>query len=100
MGKATAESKKCVPGEIGGDPVTFYEWYHDVVAAKLYADQQPYERESVIFQAIEKLTSEDILVMFSSMKEPDLRLALFDHVKSCIAEQWDPSADDDFSDET
>lgn len=79
--------------------MTFYEWYHDVVSAKLYAEQQPYERESVAFQAIEKLTSSDILALFSSMKEGDLRLALFDHVRSCMAEQWNPNADDAFSDE-
>jgi hypothetical protein len=79
--------------------VTFYDWYRTVVVPVLYDEQQPYERESIGFQAIETLSKEDLLGMFQSMREEDLRLAFFDHIKNCMAEQWDPDAKDDFSEE-
>ncbi len=74
--------------------MTFHEWYESVILPQLYAEQQPYERESIAFQAIEKLSKEDLLAIYASMQNDELRLAFFDHIRSCMQEDWDPTEEE------
>lgn len=74
--------------------MTFHEWYESVVLPRLYVQQEPYERESIAFQSIEKLSKQELLGLFTSMQEDELRLAFFDHVRSCMQEGWDPTEEE------
>jgi transcription elongation factor GreA-like protein len=81
--------------------VTFHEWYKTAILPRLYDEQAEYEKHAVAFQAIDKLSREDIINLYQSMSLGELKLSLFDHVKSCIAEQWDPDGDPpEFRDES
>jgi hypothetical protein len=71
--------------------VTFNDWYMDSIVPYLYTEQAPYEQESVAFKAIDKMNRQEIIDLFSTMNESTLKLALFDHVKSCMREEWVPN---------
>lgn len=75
--------------------MTFHDWYHQSIVPELYREQAEYEQESVAFSKIESLTREEILNMFESMSVPELKLALFDHVKACMREHWEPNRPND-----
>jgi hypothetical protein len=77
----------------GEKTVTFHEWYNTQILPHLYQEQQLYERESVAFSAIDRLKRDEILQIFESMSDSELKLALFDHVRSSMQEKWVPGGE-------